>query len=262
MNHVKFVLKGPLCFAIVDFEFRICRDPGECQSCVHFCELATFRTYQLGCVGLRSVPRTSAKGYLSPGFISWLLQRSCWRTFLQETEWGGVYSPISMAQIPVPAPMSRIFTGASFGSGQKCKTSFMTIFIIWWTRSRRSNSVFGQISIVSQSQCSWSEGVYIIIGHNVGCRSVVVSKHWEAKNAVHTAVFETMQINKNLKTCQVDCEWRAEALTHGIYSRWFQISTSQDSFSNRIELLPMAILYRVIHNTARYRSSVLRSFTD
>lgn len=130
--------------------------------------------------GLRGA-EISTKNFSQGVFITWLYQLVAAKIVLKELlagdGVGGVYSPISMAQIPVPAPMSRIFTGTSFGSGQKCNLLSMTILTIWWNRSRRSNSVFGQISIFSQSQCSWSGGVYIIIGHNVGCRSVAVSKH-------------------------------------------------------------------------------------
>ena len=96
VDEVEGVLEGPGFLGVVDFELDVGWDPGWG---VFFELVGYFRrvyvdvfgvlTYHVGCVGLRSVPRMSESGKASP---------------------------ISMAQMPVPVPMSRIREGLAMGA--------------------------------------------------------------------------------------------------------------------------------------------------
>lgn len=107
------------------------------RACLRNCG---FQDVPIGLRGTEISTKNFSQGVLITCIYQLVAAKIVMRDRLAEEGMRGGYSPISIAQIPVPAPMSRTFTGASFGSGQKCSLLSMTILIIWWNRSNRSNS--------------------------------------------------------------------------------------------------------------------------
>lgn len=119
VDEVERLLESPRLFCVVYFELDVVGHPcGSLAGLGLHCTLESARgfrvvAYHEGCVGLKSVPITAASGNSSP---------------------------TSMAQMPVPVPMSRILSGFSIGA-KKSLSDIMTL-IIWWVRSRRSSSFY------------------------------------------------------------------------------------------------------------------------
>lgn len=70
MNIVIRLRKSPFLFAVIDFEFYVGRYPTTVSPYSQVLKSRDNITHQVDCVGLRSVPRISARGYWSPGQIS------------------------------------------------------------------------------------------------------------------------------------------------------------------------------------------------
>ncbi len=118
VDEVEGFLEGPGLFCVVDFEFDVVGHPWRMLAGRIFMLYSGLGylgketvAYHVGCVGLKSVPIIVASGNSSA---------------------------MSIDQMPVPVPMSRILSGFSIGA--KKSLFDIAILIIWWVRSRRSSS--------------------------------------------------------------------------------------------------------------------------
>ena len=61
VNVVELFLKGPLVFGVVDLELAVWRDASNLDKPEH--QVHQWRSYNWGCIALRSVPITFADGF-------------------------------------------------------------------------------------------------------------------------------------------------------------------------------------------------------
>ena len=111
-------------------------------------------THNLGCVGLMSFPRT----------LFLISVNNVLRAEHNYTSALGYMSPISMAQSPVPVPMSRIRCGSG-PIGARCSLPLIRSVHRWWYRSKRSSSDYIEVSerFFCESQSEVLSGTNFIV---------------------------------------------------------------------------------------------------
>lgn len=152
-------------------------------------------THHVDCVGLRSVPMISAKGYWSPVSFRSLFGHDALNQIGMDFRRRD--QPISMAQMPVPVAISKILMGLLSSSGAKCSLSCIMIFIIWCIKSSRSNSFYQPVRLMASWPASFTRGSHRRWANNKldGGMSIRSVNPFSTFMYIHSSLWLQMQID-------------------------------------------------------------------